>query len=183
MKKPNIDEVVAACALAALAAAGLAASCNAHAGEEVTIGAHLVSTHIPAQSYQNNFNPGFYLRMNSGLTIGAYYNTLKRSSYYLAWTTPEFAYMSVTMGVVSGYQKKLVHVETTKTPCDPESSGCYHLHTTGTWEGSSSGAVTLMLAPSVRLPQVLGITPRVSVIPRFGAASSTVVHLSIERQM
>jgi len=105
VRRPDIDSLVAAIAIACLATAGVLA-CTGAKADEVTVGLHLASVHIPSYSYQNNFNPGFYARFDNGVTVGSYYNTLRRASIYAGWTTPEFAYVSVTAGVVTGYQKK-----------------------------------------------------------------------------
>ena len=62
-------------ALIALAVASVAA----HADEVAAYGIHIGSHHFPAYQY-NNFNPGLYVRMKSGLTAGAYYNSERRPS-------------------------------------------------------------------------------------------------------
>lgn len=180
MRRPSTDELVAAIALACLATAGVA-SCS-HAKAQ-TIGLHVASVHVPAHDYQKNFNPGIYARLDNGVTLGAYSNTLGRASFYGAWTTPEFYRLSLTIGAVSGYQKKLVKTETVQCVA-PEGSMCINpTYQVGYYEGSSSGAVTLMLAPSIRGPELMGLTPRLSIIPRMGAGSSTVLHLSIEKAL
>ena len=183
MNKRHIDPLVAGLAIACLITAGIA-SCN-DAKADTTVGLHLASHHFPSYDYQQNFNPGVYVRFDNGLTAGGYRNTIGRNSFYVGYTlegkeTP----FALTVGAITGYQKRSTVTQVvTPIPCpDPASMiRCSEGHPETTWMGTSKGAVTLMFAPSIRLPEVLGVTPRVSVVPRLGAGSSTVVHLSIER--
>lgn len=64
----------------ALIIAALLAS-SAHAD---TLGLHIGSWH-EGGGY-NNVNPGLYWRDDSGLTIGAYRNSLERTTAYAGWT-------------------------------------------------------------------------------------------------
>jgi hypothetical protein len=70
----------------------------------VVIGLHVASAHIP-QGNENNFNPGIYARMPSGLTVGTYYNSVRRQSFYAGYTYDLFGPVSVTVGGVTGYNK------------------------------------------------------------------------------
>lgn len=173
MKQSDIDPLVAALAIACLVTAGIASCTEAKA--DTVFGVHTVSAHFPKVDGQNNVNPGAYIRFENGVTLGGYYNTLGRASFYAAYTTPQWGPFALTVGAISGYQKKVsIRIE----PCTPGATDCYQKWV-GT-KGSSPGAITAMLAPSVVLPSVFDITPRISVVPRVGT-SSTVVHLSLER--
>lgn len=125
-----------------------------------TVGLHLGSAHFPARDYQNNVNPGVYVRLDGGATFGIYHNTIRRTSVYAGWTW-EAGPLALTAGVVTGYKRH----------CDAQGV-CY---------GSSRHSVMPMLSPSVRLPEIAGYAPRISYIPSIGASSS-VLHLSVERQ-
>lgn len=142
----------------------------ATAAHAQTFGLHLASVHLPARPDQNNVNPGFYLKTEDGLTVGIYRNTLRRTSVY-AGLTAEAGPFALTLGVTSGYQKKRRAVS-----CESINMKGNHCW----WDtGSSRGALQPFLSPSVRLPQVAGITPRISFMPGFGV-SSNVLHLSVE---
>lgn len=133
----------------------------------VTLGIHLASVHVPAQTWQNNVNVGLYARTADGWTAGVYRNTLRRTSVYAGYTF-EHGPLALTVGAITGYQKKSVACN------DPMSTGCTL--------GSSRGFVSLMAAPSVTLPEFAGIVPRISFIPGIGSPSSSVFHLSMERK-
>lgn len=141
-----------------------------------TVGLHLASVHVPAREGQRNFNPGIYIRFDNGVTAGTYANTLGKQTVYAGWTY-EFDYVSVTLGVATGYQRT---VTTTPQSCSADQM---YAGLTSCWsEHKSHGVKTLltpMLAPSVRLPAVFGVTPRISFMPGL-AGSSNVFHLSVE---
>lgn len=137
----------------------------------VTLGLHLVSVHVPAESWQNNVNPGIYLKTSDGWTVGAFYNTLKRTAVYGGYTF-ERGPFAVTVGVTTGYRKVV-----TDTP-NPNGWGPHTI----TERGYSSGAFTPMIAPSVALPKIGGVTPRLSFIPGIGAVKFSVLHLSVEEK-
>lgn len=68
-------------------------------------GVHIGSRHDPdPEGTANNSNPGLYLRLDNGFTVGAYYNSLRKDTAYIGWTSPEFMRVSVTMGVATGYR-------------------------------------------------------------------------------
>lgn len=60
-------------ALVAFIVVAFVTNCKA----QTTVGLHLVSHHFPQRDYQNNTNPGIYVRTESGLTAGIYRNTLE----------------------------------------------------------------------------------------------------------
>jgi hypothetical protein len=103
--------------------------------ESLVIGLHLLSHHFPDKDYQENFNPGIYVRAENGLTGGIYRNTLGRTSVYAGWTFGDR--VALTIGGVTGYQLK---------------DGF----------GMSNAYITPMIAPSVRLgPARFSVIPRV----------------------
>ena len=142
----------------------------ATAAHAQTFGLHLASVHIPARPDQNNFNPGFYLKTEDGLTVGVYHNTLRRPSIYFGMTA-ESGPFALTLGVTTGYQRRRRGVAC--QDINRVGKGCWYD------TGSARGALQPFLSPSVRLPQVAGITPRISFMPGFGVSSS-VLHLSVE---
>lgn len=130
-------------------------SCSAHAA---TVGVHIGSAHYPGASYQNNFNPGMYVRTDDGITVGAYYNTLRRTSVYAGYTL-EYGPFGLLGGVVTGYTPKII-------------------------DGLSYGqgkALTPMVALSLRLPKLGGFTPMVMLVPPF-RASPAVLHIAFEHR-
>lgn len=92
-----------------LTALALALACSG-AGAELlpeTVGAHVASWHV--HEGFNNVNPGLYARWDSGLTMGAYWNSERAMSAYAGWT---FSFQedryALTVGAVSGYQRAAV---------------------------------------------------------------------------
>lgn len=81
-----------------LAAAGLAAA--------QTVGLHLGSVHVPKRDY-NNANPGAYVRFDNGFTLGGYYNSERRPSFYAGYTH-SFDPVDVTVGAITGYERAAV---------------------------------------------------------------------------
>ena len=158
--------ITAALALAALAV---------HA--DPVIGLHLGSHHFPGAASLHDINPGVYVRLDNGLTAGVYRNSFKRTSVYLGYTV-EHGPFALTVGAISGYQTRLVvSAGIHKDAASP--TGWYHDEAHE--EGHTRGAIGLLVAPSVALPSVFGITPRLTVLPKFTAKGHTVAHLSIER--
>jgi hypothetical protein len=80
------------------AAACIAAAPPAVAG---TWGLHLVSHHFPARDF-NNINPGVYWRGDAGWTLGAYRNSLERTSAYAGYSW-KWRTLALTAGGVTGY--------------------------------------------------------------------------------
>lgn len=91
---------------AVIAAMAVATSTAMHADTIKTVGVHIGSVHLPAQDF-NNANPGLYLRTESGLTAGAYYNSERRMSAYAGYTQ-EWGPVGVTVGVITGYKRAAV---------------------------------------------------------------------------
>ena len=83
-----------------MAAAILAAvACGAHAQ---TIGLHLGSVHESPGF--NGFNPGAYVRLDSGVTAGSYFNSIRKQSFYAGYTMNVWGPLDVTFAGVTGYQ-------------------------------------------------------------------------------
>lgn len=84
---------------ATILAAMLACAFSAHAA---TVGVHLGSYH-PGRPDLNPVNPGLYYRSDAGWTVGGYYNSIRRPSFY-AGRTFDWKRFSVTVGGITGYQ-------------------------------------------------------------------------------
>lgn len=72
--------------------------------EGIILGLHLMSYHDAGNF--NNVNPGIYIKHESGVTVGTYYNSVKRQSYYGGYTfkpIDALPNLDVTVGVVTGY--------------------------------------------------------------------------------
>lgn len=152
---------------AALAAASLLAFCTR--SEADTLGIDTLSVHLPQQG-QDDFNPGAYYRFDNGAGFGAYHNSMRRVSVWVGWSWASGPF-AMTLGGITGYQRKNVEVA-----CGPGFTYCYRA------EGASPGAIAPLIAPSVSLPAVLGITPRIVFMPGIRGASN-VFHLTLEKSL
>jgi hypothetical protein len=148
----------------------------APAAQAATLGVHTFSLHAPARPYQNNDNFGVYVRHN-GWMLGSFRNTLNRQSTYLGYVVP-LGPFEVLFAGVTGYQRR---IETKhQAVCDdgstpsPGQPCLYEL-------GFSRHRIAPVIAPSITLPSLLRVTPRIWAAPGIGR-SSTVVHLSIEAE-
>jgi len=150
------------------------------------VGLHLASIHIPAHEDQHNFNPGIYARLDNGATLGTYHNTLGKQTFYAGYTL-ERGPFALTVGIANGYQRYETVTLGAVKPCTIQQAAANNgacmqqARHTETSPGTKA-YLTLMLAPSVRLPDLFGIVPRISYIPGL-AGSSNVFHLSIERAL
>lgn len=149
----------------------------------LTIGLHLASVHLPHDAALSGVNPGIYVRAANGVTVGAYRNSLGRPSAYAAWTLEDIGDtpFSLTAGAITGYVKKTKHFE---TPCPGylHTEQITYMCSAHETQGGSSHDVALLLAPSVRLPELAGITPRITVLPKVSSNGITTVHFSLERK-
>jgi len=168
----------------AMLAITLAAATHAHA--QTVIGLHLVTAHVPNRG-QEGVNPGLYSRFSNGLTLGAYRNSLDRLSVYGGITFNVAGPVDLTLGAVTGYKREEVAVPS-KTVMVPVGDGsvmapvqrcsngdrppCHVVR------GLTPHNIAPLVAPSIRLPEVMGVVPRVSVML---GGQCTAVHLSIER--
>lgn len=155
--------------LAALLAWGAAQA------DPVVFGLDTVSHHFPSSERLSNVNPGLYVRRD-GLSAGAYRNSFSRASFWVGYTL-EYGAFGLTLGAVTGYQ---VRTTTYDYPCGSVTPPYSTCRLTVHDKGNTRGAVGAMVLPSVALPELYGVTPRLSLIPKFTAAGSTVVHLSLE---
>lgn len=78
----------------------------------IIVGIHLTSVHyaMPENSSQgdyNNVNPGIYARWESGLILGAYYNSNRATSIYVAkaFDLP-IRKTEIIVGGITGYSRK-----------------------------------------------------------------------------
>ena len=122
-----------------------------------TIGLHVGSAHIaPSEDLRgtlNGVNPGAYVVLNNGFTVGGYYNSFRRNSVYAGWTfygpklgpfTP-----SIEVGGITGY--------------------------------SDGNKPMLAVVPSIETPiGDSGLYARVSYVPKFSYTRVHTVHLSLE---
>jgi hypothetical protein len=145
----------------------------------LTIGLHMATVHIPHKDYQNDINPGLYVSHNeTGLTVGTYHNTLRRTSVYITKSINTGTVLgqqtSVVVGGITGYKR----IESTElrhdANCDP------YIYTNV--EGVSKHSVSPFIALSTTLPTVQGITPRITLVPPASNAGSTAIHLSMEHK-
>lgn len=140
----------------------------------IVIGLHLASVHVPARDAQHNLNPGIYVRdQATGITAGTYRNTLGRQTFYVGETMNAGPF-ALTIGVASGYQRRDV-------PCPAEEARFFYT-TCFDRTGGVKTYLTPLLAPSVRLPAVFGVTPRLTFMPGL-AGRGNVFHLSVEHAL
>jgi hypothetical protein len=151
-----------------------ALSCTLASARAATIGVDIGSHHFPEATYLHDVNPGLYVRLDNGATGGFYLNSLGRLSLHAGYTAP-FGPFALTVGIISGYQIR--HTYST-VPCGPGQPAM--VCTMETHYGDTRGAIGLLLAPSVALPSVFGVAPRLTVLPKLGAEGHTAVHLSLE---
>lgn len=122
----------------------------------VTIGMHIHSAHIPSKDSDENQNYGLYVRTDSGLTVGGYKNTLRRNSFYIGQSFQLIGPVDVTLGGITGYSIK-------------------------DGQGWSRSYIAPLVALSAASPvQVMGVTPRLTLVPGHLIKARTVLHLSVE---
>lgn len=88
----------ASCAAAVLAAAAPPATAG-------TVGLHLASKHFPTRDF-NNVNPGVYWRADAGWMVGAYRNSLERTTVYAGYNW-QWRALALTAGAATGYAEKV----------------------------------------------------------------------------
>jgi hypothetical protein len=127
-----------------------------------TVGVHVGSVHFPQQDF-NNVNPGIYLAgsinnvpvlPDGRYVVGAYYNSIKRGSLYVAYVYPICDWADVTVGLITGYNR----------------------------EGDVAKPVMPMVVPSVHFPIFGDFRGRVHFAPRFMKTGANAFHFSIERR-
>lgn len=134
-----------------LSAAALMAA-PASADEIANYGIHIGSKHYPQYSY-NNSNPGIYVRMESGMTYGAYYNSERRMSFYGGYTYQVNEKIAVTVGLISGYSL-----------------------------GRDKTRIYPMIVPSLKLGKIGDTTLRLAIMPQASSKNygATAIHLMAE---
>lgn len=90
----------------AIAAAAILTSTAMHADTIEAVGVHIGSHHAPARDFRN-FNPGVYVRWSSGITMGGYYNSERRTSLYAGYTH-QWGSFALTAGLITGYERRAV---------------------------------------------------------------------------
>ena len=153
----------------ALSLAGVSASAQTL---PAAVGVHLGSyhAHAPAGVPYNGVNPGLYARWASGLTLGAYRNSIRRNSVYAGWTITDAAErFGLTLGIVTGYDR------ITSGQGDYRAVRCEDA--TGCREVGLKRVVLPMLVPSVRVSLSDRASARISAVLVKDAPA---VHLSME---
>ena len=149
----------------------------------ITIGVHLASVHVPAGNY-SGVNPGLYVRLDQGLVAGGYRNSFGRASFYGGYNFTRGPF-SLTLGAVTGYERSS-EITTTCWTASPVLAR--NRDDVGQTRGQCVTdvrrrpmLVAPLIAPSVTLPVLGGIAPRITVLPKLVAHSATTVHFSLER--
>lgn len=107
----TMNQLSRALALAGLVAAVFLSSAlwsDLHAEEKDTFGLHVVTYHSPNIYCDNGKNPGlYYSHEDTGATVGTYYNSCERQSYYAGWHSPEVYGFGFMVAGVTGYVKPI----------------------------------------------------------------------------
>lgn len=122
------------------------------------VGVHLTSWH--SKPGYNNTNPGMYVRLSNGLVMGAYRNSLEKTSAYIGAhfdaALSEHVNAGLTVGVVNGYPGNKWRIGRDVVP---------------------------LFVPSLALDIGRSVSVRISLIPNVaGINDVSVVHLSLERR-
>src|SRR5689334_10606880 len=126
----------------------------AHA--ETVYGLHMHSLHVPAKDGDSNQNWGLYVRTETGLTLGMYRSTIRRNAPYIGQTFQPAGPVDMTLGIIGSYQRK-------------DGQG---------WSRNYLGPLVVLAAASP--VQVMGVAPRLSLVPGHLVKSRTVLHFSVE---
>lgn len=154
--------------LSPLFVAGLLSTCGAPAPAQAqyaptTIGMHMFSVHthkvdVIAQKDWNNLNPGMYAKWDNGLVIGGYYNSIRRTSFYVGYAYPLTDNFDVVVGAITGY---------------------YGDVPTGTY---GTRKVLPLIVPSYHFRLTDDVVGRVHFIPKTGKYAAAAFHFSIEKR-
>ena len=71
-------------------------------GKPKIVGVHTLTRHDPSHG-ANDINPGVYLITDKGWTVGTYYNSHFRQTFYAGYTTPEWYRFRLTASFNTGY--------------------------------------------------------------------------------
>lgn len=69
------------------------------------IGLHLFSRHDPYRG-ENQINPGLFIRLQYGITVGTYTNSIQKETNYIGWTSPEAYRFRLSILMATGYKEK-----------------------------------------------------------------------------
>lgn len=72
----------------------------------VAIGMHMGTIH--STDNFNDFNPGLYAKNEAGVTVGSFYNSERRQSFYGGWTWSPHKNFDITFGGITGYKAATV---------------------------------------------------------------------------
>lgn len=165
-----------------IAAVGLTLALNACEAQAQTIGVDAASVHIPGSGDQNNSNVGAYVALGH-IGFGAYRNTIHRTTDWVGYFQP-LGQFDLIGGAASGYQKRTAIGQWAWTNRGNNGPVATYQYIPGRTVGFSDGWLTPFVAASWRVPVSLaGVRPRITVLPGFRGASSTVVHLSVEKDL
>jgi hypothetical protein len=82
----------------------LALVAGAAQADQNTFGVHMGTYHSPNIDCGNGKNPGvYYNHGNTSLTLGTYFNSCERQSYYIGWASPDWHGLGVLAAGVTGY--------------------------------------------------------------------------------
>lgn len=139
-----------------------------------TLGTHIGSRHFPEREHLHDANPGLYAMSPGGWVGGGYRNSLGRVSLY-GGRVFEAGPAALTVGLISGYRRRATVYE--QQCSDPHYTWCVK------WDTGVKTEVTALIAPSVRLPELWGVSARLSYLPSYGQLKSNALHLSLERRL
>lgn len=154
-----------------------------------TVGLHVGSVHLDGQLQRvrgwNDVNPGVYVRWDSGLTVGAFVNSVKRRSHYVGWSWQarpmQGLEVALTLGALDGYDRLVAddfagepgpgqHVD---VRCNAQ-QGCRRV--------LLRPVVQPMVVPSVALWVDARTAARLSLLANVSKDGAHAVHLSLERR-
>jgi hypothetical protein len=121
----------------------------------LTLGLHLGTIHLNTPQHLNGINPGAYLRTEHSLQVGAYVNSVRRPTLYLAQSLEVVRGVDLVVGLATGYRRREQNVPCKYTDLRP----CQQ------WDTSVKGTLSPLLAISTARPLDGDLNLRVSVTP------------------
>lgn len=73
----------------------------------MAIGIHIGTAHVDPDMPLNDFNPGVYAVFDNGVTVGTYYNSIRKQTVYAGYTA-KYKQFSLMVGGATGYNYKVV---------------------------------------------------------------------------
>lgn len=139
--------------------------------DQIILGLHLATVHVPDRPWLSSATPGIYARAPEGWSAGVFRNSFGRASVYGGFQFEPVAHLSIGVGLVSGYEYRMVEQPCGKFYPGLESWGACWIRL-----GSTEHAIAPIIVPSVYYGPV-----RLSYIPSFGRdRASDALSLSIE---